>query len=765
MKNRVNKKKSKASTIIKLFLGSVLLLIGAAFIFASVKFKFSEWHDLDPSLILECPQALRVYDKNGGLISVSGPEKRIWVSADSVPQHTLDAFVSAEDARFYTHEGIDIYRIFGAAWADIKAGGYVQGASTISQQLIKLSHLSSEKTMERKLEEAVLSIRLEKRFSKRQILEMYLNYIYFGGGYYGIETASLGYFGVHASELTIAQSAQLAGILKSPSAYSPHIDEKASLDRRNNVLKLMLEQGYINKEQYDSALNENNEIVNGLPSKYSDLVSYSINEALTLTGLTRDELLTGGYCIYTTADPEIEKECSALMNNDSLFPSENAQGAMVVIAPDGSIEAMTGGRGDRTAADIDRAYMIERQPGSLIKPVLVYAPALELYGYSAASLVEDEPKSFGDYTPRNSDDKYYGKVTLRTAVTKSLNIPAVSVLADIGIPSAVMFAEQLGISFEGEKLGLPLALGGFTHGVSPLEMAGAYNAFSNGGVYIKPISVNRITDRSGKTVYERAAFGRRVMREENAYILTSMLCSVASEGTGKRLSSLGFDIAAKTGTSVDNKGVRDAWCAAYTPEHTVVVWMGTDSAEKGSLPDDAVGGNQPAVMIAELFRYMYRDKKSAGFIKPEGVEEKDITVKEGEESGVYAAPEHAPEDSIKTEYFLPGDEPEETDPNFETPLPPDEYGWSMSERYKPVISFVANSSVLEYRLIRVDEEGGAVTAFVHSGEEGCVSFCDEEALSGNTYSYYFLTVNPALSDEKGGPLTSEPSDRIVITVP
>ncbi len=222
--------------IIKLTVGLLLLITGIGLMAAPGIFKFSEWREFDPSLITGCNKALLVYDKEGELAAVLGPEKRIWISMDEVSPRTVNAFVASEDARFYTHKGLDLYRIFGAAWADVKAGGYVQGASTISQQLIKLSHLSSEKTLGRKLEEAVLATKLERSFDKDEIMEMYLNYIYFGGGYYGLEAASLGYFGVHARDLSTAQSAQLAGILKSPTAYAPHLDPDASLKRRNSVL-------------------------------------------------------------------------------------------------------------------------------------------------------------------------------------------------------------------------------------------------------------------------------------------------------------------------------------------------------------------------------------------------------------------------------------------------------------------------------------------------------------------------------------------------
>ena len=759
------KGRSKASTILKLVFGAILLALSAGLIAASVIFRFDEWHDFDPSLIVSCPKALQIYDSDGNEISVTGTEKRIWVSLDALKKHTVDAFVAAEDTRFYTHSGIDVYRIFGAAWADIKAGGYVQGASTISQQLIKLSHLSSEKTLDRKLEEAVLATQLEQVFSKDEIMEMYLNYIYFGGGFYGIETASLGYFGVHAGELTAAQSAQLAGILKSPSAYAPHLDPEASVSRRNNILRLMHEQGYLTDDEYEAAKAEESVIVSALPNERNALTERAVEEAAELTGKTREELLSSGYSIYTTMDSRISSVCEELMNNDPLFPSENAQAALVVLDNEGGISAVIGGRGEYAANGLNRAADIERKPGSLIKPILVYAPALEKFGFTAATVLMDEPENFGDYSPRNSDDKYYGAVTLRTAVAKSLNIPAVEVLNEIGVYEAVGFASRMGVSFDGEQLGLPLALGGFTYGVSPLEMAGAYSVFAREGLYTEPYTVRKIVDHSGKTVYERHFSAERVMSRENAFILTSMLQSVVSEGTGRRLLDAGLPLAAKTGTAVDGNGVRDAWCAAYTPEHTAVIWMGTDSAELGSLPETAVGGNNTAIILGELFKAIYSLSGCADFTVPEGVVSEFIDVSDMESGCVYASAGLTPKDCLVREYFVSGTAPETVNPYWCVPTAPDDLGWSIGEGGAPVISFTAENALFTYKILRSDMNGEEKQLCAFSGKTGYLSFTDEDVLPGGSYVYRIVALHPELSDENGSPLESESSRKLRVVVP
>ena len=752
------KKPSLARGVIKIVLGALLLPAAAGLLAASVLFRFNEWHELDPDSITGAPKSLLVFDNKGELVSIKGKEKRIWIPIEEIGQDTINAFVSAEDARFYSHTGIDVYRVFGAAWADLKAGSFVQGASTISQQLIKLSHLSKEKTLDRKLEEAVLAISLEHCFDKDKIMEMYLNYIYFGGGYYGIEAASMGYFGVHAGELSVAQSALLAGILKSPSTYAPHLDAEASTARRNNVLRLMREYGYISDETLSSALNEQLELKNGLPGAGSFLIDHSVNEALSILGISEDELLSGGYRIYTTIDSELDDYCGKLMSDPSTYPLDAAQGALVLLDKNCGIAAMAGGRNGYEASGLNRAVDSKRQPGSLIKPILVYSPAMELYGYTPVTMLKDEPKSFGEYEPRNSDEKYYGCVTLRTALVKSLNIPAVSVLSDIGLSSAIMFAQKMGISFDGESAGLPMALGGFTHGVTALEMAGAYSVFMREGVYIKPSSIERIEDSDGRLLYVRRLYGDRVMREKTSFLMTSILGDAASIGTAKKLSETRLPVAAKTGTSIDEGGVRDAWCAAYTPDYTAVIWMGTDSALDGSMPESAVGGNQPAEALAKLFSRLYYDKECPSFSCPEGISETLVNYSHESDGKLYEASENTSRENIRKEYLSEDETALEIDPTETELKAPDNAGWSISLDGYPVITFEAFSQLWNYCVIRKDPEGKETLLFESNGNKGYVSFSDRSAKKGESYVYY-------VSVDKGDKEKGLHSSEIQVTVP
>lgn len=759
-------RKRKKHIAWRIALTLVLLLIASAAAVFIHFFKVDDWHEFDASLIKNADRSVCVYDAQGELLCVvAGGENRIPIELSELPEHVKYAFISAEDARFYEHKGVDLVRILGAAWADIKSGSFDQGASTIGQQLIKLSHLTTKKTFERKLEEAYLSLRMESQFNKDEILEMYLNYVYFGGGFYGIETAALGYFGVHAKELTPAQAAQLAGILKSPNKYAPHLNFQNSVDRRNNVLRLMNEYGHLSDGDYAAALEEECVLKNAIPTQRSYYIDYALAEAAQKLGMSREDFLVSGCSVTIAMDSEANSECEKLINEGSLFPAQEAQGALVLLRTDGSIAAMCGGRGEYSVLGFNRAANSERQPGSLIKPILCYAPAIELYGYTAASVFDDSPRSFGDYTPRNSGDKYLGNVTMRTAIAKSLNIPAVEALSDIGLPSAVMFAQNLGISFENENYSLSLALGGFKRGVSPLEIAGAYAAFASGGVYTEPYSVLKI-EQGSRVLYEADPQPVRAMREDTAFIITSMLETAAAEGTASVLSELNFPIAAKTGTSLAEDGsVRDAWSAAYTRDYTAVMWMGMDSAEQGSLPKGTTGGNGACPILKELFSKLYEGNTPSDFTIPAGIRRCAIDADALENERItLLATEYMPQERIVYEYFAEETAPTQPNAYWLYPSPPQRVGWYRAEFGAPVICFNSEDERLSYRVYRGTEDGGEVLIAELSGQIGPVEFTDANAVPGTTYVYTVRTVHPEILDEGGANAESEDSRRMRVFV-
>ncbi len=747
MKRKTHKKRSTIGIILKTLLLAGTLAVTAFILFFAVKIlSLDAWRTFDANKILGVQQTLIVYDESGAeMTRLDGGEDRVWVSIDQIPGHVREAVISAEDNRYYEHPGIDIIRIFGAAWEDIKAGSYVQGASTITQQLIKWSHLTTEKTISRKLEEAVLAYQMEKQFSKDEILEMYLNYNNFGRGYYGVEAAALGYFGVHASELTLAQGATLAGILKAPARYSPHIALEASKNRRDLVLTLMCNYGYIDEATRDAACAEALTIIPQAEQDRGYYVDAALEEACASIGCNMETLLTKGYRIYTCADSALQAQCEDLFRNGELFPSADCEGALAVMrVADASVAALVGGRSVDAVAPFNRATDIRRQPGSVIKPVIVYGPALELGDYTAASAMLDERTDFADYSPRNFDDRYYGWVTLREAVKRSLNVPAVKLMNDIGVARCKQFASLLGVEFEEEDDSLTLALGGFSYGVSPLQMAAAYAAFAAGGVYEEPYLVRFITDRDGNVVYSHYRERVRVMSEQNAYILTSMLQSAISGGTGKRLGKLGLGLAGKTGTVGEGEGNRDAWMAAYSPEYSACAWLGYDSSAAGSLPSEATGGNYPALLLSEIYTYLYPDLQTRTFERPEGIAEIRLDGYTMEKSHMAVlANAFTPSERVLTELFAAGTEPRTATSYWMVPAAARSFSVTLSSGGLPLVSFSAPEDTTVYKLYRIAPTGGAQLIKQWSGRTGRLTYEDKEAFFG-TFTYYIVPEHPEL---------------------
>lgn len=696
------------------------------------------WVDFDVYRITGCDRTSIIYDGQSDVVTrLHGVQDRTWVSISELQPSTVYAFISAEDARFFEHEGVDVIRIAGAIVADIKAGSYVQGASTISQQLIKLSHLTSEKTISRKAEEAALAYEMERQYSKEDILEMYLNYVYFGGGYYGIEAAAEGYFGVHASDLTLDQSAMLAGILKSPSGYAPHINYAASINRRNNILRLMRDYGYITDDEKKQASARRPTILHDKREEYSGYYTDAVTKsAAALMGITVDELIRGGYSIYSAMDSDIQHYCEEMFKNGELFPAEDSEAAIVVLEPStGMVVAMVGGRSYTGGISFNRATDIRRQPGSVIKPVIAYAPAFEYLNYTAADMILDEETTFADYTPSNYGNKYYGWVTVREAVTKSLNVPAVKTLSAVGVYRAKDFAKRCGIEFDDKDDSLALALGGFTYGVSPLQIAGAYSCFASGGIYNTPTLIKKITDRNGLTVYEYRQDSRRVMSEANAYILTSMLKSVVTEGTGHRLNTLDIPIAGKTGTVGLANGNRDAWMAGYTPEYTAVVWQGYDSDRLGLLPSSATGGTYPALMLYELFNHIYPDGRSGDFERPESVKQYSIDAKTlKKQHKVVLANAMTPQSSRVTEYFTEETAPEDVSGYWAVPGSAQNL-LAVREEGGVMVSFDCPDDFGMYTLWRSEAGKAEKPLMTWNGREGHIEYIDAAVKPGKGYRY------------------------------
>ncbi|WP_267875432.1 transglycosylase domain-containing protein [Cohnella cholangitidis] len=424
------------------------------------------------------------------------------------------AIVAVEDKRYYDHTGVDAFGIIRAVFRNVKEGGAAQGGSTITQQLAKNVFLTGEKTFSRKLTEAAYALKIESTYNKDQILEMYLNQIYFGEGQWGIQRAAKRYFGKDTKDLTLAESALLAALPKAPSRYSPLKNKELALERRNLVLSLMRDEDFISNDEYNQAIVEPIHVLKKVPSEQQNhllgqFASYTdevIDEAIELYGFTERQLLAGNLLIFTELDPVVQNAMEETYRNDSLFPQsapdQLVQSGAVILDPStGGVRGIVGQRGEHVFRGFNHATQLVRQPGSAFKPLMVYAPALEK-GYDAQSTLYDGPLDINGYKPENSDHRTLGQVSLRDAVIQSRNIPAVWLLNEIGLQTGKSFVEKLGIPLSEEDNNLSLALGGLFQGLSPLQMAQSYSIFPNLGTEVSAHTITKITTTDGRVLAE-----------------------------------------------------------------------------------------------------------------------------------------------------------------------------------------------------------------------------------------------------------------------
>lgn len=551
-----------------------------------------------------------VYGQNGDLITELHAEiNRIPVDLERIPDHVQKAFVAIEDQRYYSHRGVDLKAILRAGLSYYQSGGRItEGASTITQQVMKLYFLTPEQSLQRKIKEAVLALEFEMRYSKESILELYLNRVYFGEGAYGIQSASRAYFDKDSKDLTLAEGALLAALIQAPSIYDPYVNPEKAMGRRNVVLDKMFQQGFISRAEMEEALKEQLLLKSGVRetrnNNYSYFIDQVIEEAIAAVG--EEKVFRGGLQIHTTLEPEIQKKAEDVFQRPGLFPSEKVEAALALVENEtGAIKALVGGRDYGIRRGFNRSTQLLRQPGSAFKPISVYAPAFEL-GYSPESIILDTPFKAGNYEPRNSGGGFYGPVSIRTAVKWSRNVAAVRLLNQIGVDRGYEFAKKLGFELVEEDRCLPLALGGLTRGVSPLQMAGAYAAFANRGIYTKPYTIRSIETAAGENLY-RHPEGVAVMEASTAESIISVLRSAVDSGTGYRAGIRGIDVAGKTGTTElpdtpvfrGLQGNKDAWFVGITPRFTTAIWMGYDEIDMDRRHYlTSYGGNQPA----EIFR-------------------------------------------------------------------------------------------------------------------------------------------------------------------
>jgi penicillin-binding protein 1A len=534
------------------------------------------------------PQATIVYDRYDRAAFTFFVEQRIAVPLDRVSHNMIDAIVAVEDRRFFSHHGIDPMRIAGAAWRNFRARRIVEGGSTITQQLARAS-LSSERTYDRKIREILLAAQIEQRYTKTQILEQYLNTVYLGDGYYGVEAASRGYFGKSASDLDPHEAALLAALVRSPSSDSPSIAPARALKRRNLVLRLMHRAGHLSDEAFRTASSMplpagGRQTTDGPPAAVAanelDSGLYFQEEVrrqlFSLFGA--DKVLRGGLRVHSTYDPELQRQAEAAVTSriaeitKTRPAARDLQGSLVAMDPiSGDVRALVGGR-DFKASSFNRATQAHRQAGSAFKPI-IYAAAIER-GYSPGTLLHDldVPIAAGDATWLPSGGHEDSEYTLRAALKVSSNRAAAQLLQQIGVSAAVYYAQRFGIESQ-LPLVPSLALG--TGEVTLLELTTAYTALANRGSVAAPRLITRVDDRSGATIFTASERHTQAVSATTAYLMSSMLSDVIASGTGAAVRSAGFKLpaAGKTGTT-DNYA--DAWFIGYTPHLVAGVWFGLD---------------------------------------------------------------------------------------------------------------------------------------------------------------------------------------------
>lgn len=656
----------------------LIILVGGSIALGTAYAWVKSARPLNVNELFDLNQTTYIVDKNDKLIDkLHANENRSMATLDQIPKNLQNAFIAIEDKRFRKHNGVDIYRIMGALKADLKTGKASQGGSTITQQLIKNVYLSPEKLVKRKVIEMYYAIQLERTFRKDQILEAYLNTIGLGHNVAGVKAAGLYYFGKELNQLTLAECAMIAGITRYPSAYSPYLNFEKATERKELILNEMLSQGYITQGEHDEAMKQEIKLAKvetEIESTYfSDMIISDVIDALQQKlGLTKEEaeikLFNGGLKIIATIDMDMQSMVEETFKNTKLFPEskEDANGilqpeaaAIIIENGTGEIKAVMGGRSEKVRRGLNRATQSLRQPGSTIKPLGAYAPALD-NGYSVGTVVDDAPVTFGSYAPRNYSNDFKGLTTLREGIQHSTNIIAVKLVQDIGIGRSMEYLKKFGIttmvtrednkSTNDEGLA-QLALGGITKGVKPIEMAAAYSVFPNKGILIKPISFTKILDKDGNVIFENKPEKSKVISEQVAYLMVDIMKGVVKGGTGGNAALSKMPVAGKTGTTTKNV---DAWFTGYSPYYTASVWIGHDEPK----PMNFTGGSYPAKLWKAIMESAHKELKVKDFERPGGLVSVNICAVSGKRPSELCALD--PRGStVRSELFIKGTEPAE----------------------------------------------------------------------------------------------------------
>jgi penicillin-binding protein 2A len=613
-KNRQKQKRSFAPKFKHFIISSGIIFVLALIAYTIILYGGKMIAD-ENKLIITPPTTIETAE--GDIIWYLYDQFRLPVDLDEMPETLKNAVIATEDKRFYSHSGVDFRSVLRAIYKDVMAKGKVEGGSTITQQLAKNLFLSNDKSWLRKTKEVMIALYLEREFTKDEILEMYLNVIYLGQGQYGVEAASNKFFYKSVEELTLDEAALLAGIANAPNAYSPIDHPQKAKDRRNLVLKRMYEGEMITEDEMKQAqakdieLNISQRKFNPAYQTYVDLV---IKEANEQYGITLDDLKANRYRIQTAINENAQEIAYDQFQYDGYFPGnpEKVEGAFVMMEQKtGEIVAAIGGR-HYELGNYNRVIQRERQPGSVMKPLAVYGPALETEAYNPYMMLPDEKMEWDGKVVHNSPDQYVGQISFYEAVVQSKNTTAVWLLNEIGIRYADSFLKKMGIEIDEKKDKLAIALGGQTHGVSPVQLVESYRAFGSGGDMIDSHTILEMKNHKGNIVGAANPKTTNVFSPQVAWTMTEILMGVVDHGTA----TAGYyphELAGKTGTTQEN---HDAWFVGLTPEYVTALWMGYDQ------PAKLDGGSAyPTELTKKILTELDEDTSLVThFEKPDGVQ-------------------------------------------------------------------------------------------------------------------------------------------------
>ena len=613
----------------RLIKGSIVLaLIFAVALFAAFIYAYNEIKlDADKLINYNPPTSSIILDAKGDKIAyVFKGKHRLYATYDEIPGYVVEALVAIEDTRFFEHNGINPDAIIRAALRNYKAGRKVEGGSTLTQQLVKNTILTNERSYTRKMKEAILSMKIENELTKEEILERYLNEMFFGHGYYGIKTAAKGYYRKELDELTLKESALLAGLMKAPTSYDPtrHLDK--ALTRAGTILARMKKLGWITKETYLDAIKE-------IPTIYKDTLTQNIAPYVTDEVVRRlkkefPDIQKGGYTIYTTIDMEQQKIAREALKyahkrivkkRGEKVNTTTLNGAILAVENStGNIKAMVGGVDYRKSA-FNRTTMMKRQPGSAFKP-FIYQVALDM-GYNPATELTDVARTFQYYSngkrkiwrPKNYENNFEGFIKLREALVHSRNLATINLVTEIGLKRILEKLKQLNVPQIPQDMSVSLG----NLGLSPVKMAQIYSTFANGGHMIEPRLISKVLSRNGTVIYEsKTQEITDFTTPEQAYLMTSILRDIVLRGTGRNAKVPGVEVVGKTGTT--NKNV-DAWFCGYSPSTEVIVWMGRDNNRP--IGRGGTGGGTAAPAFSYFLKRLHKmyPEMPKKFTRPEGV--------------------------------------------------------------------------------------------------------------------------------------------------